>query len=690
MNRLSESIGICAVLATASAIAYAEPEPKVDPETIVIVDKVPDEAARDRGTALGDAPFVTVLHPDEHSPTASVADAIATTVGAQTRSLGGLGAYQSISVRGAPPGQTAVLIDGVPLARIAVVTTDLGRFTLDAFGEARLYRGAVPIELGGAGVGGALDLITRLGRGEHGERIQASAGVGSFGARHLRLHYGDDHGRVLSSTTVGYQGAAGDYTYFNDGDTDLNPKDDGYRVRGNNGFDQIDGATRFGAVDKSAAGGARIAWKRQGLPGSTSNPADAAELSTLDAIGDGHIDTRVGSGIGRQLAYVLVERQRLQDPMGELGLGTADRAYQTLSGGGSSTWKLPIREHRLAAGIELRGDRFRDRDLGGMRRDLSGTRVGGAAMAAIDLVLSSQLVVTPAFRLDAMRSAPTPMTAGPTALVPIPPRWDVVPSPRFSTLVSVSSDVAIKGSAGWYVRLPTLLEVFGDRGYIVGTPDLRPERGPSGDLGVVWGPAKALGEIDRILVEADVFANRAHDTIALITAGFVTRAVNLDNTQGYGAELVGSARFARSVSVTASYTRLVSEQMSVDVNVNGKSVPRTPGHMLYGRVDAVRKLAGRLASLWLDTSWQATSFLDPANLGRVPARLLVGTGARVEIGGGVGVSVSVANLADTRIMQMPHDRPPTPMLAQTPEPLSDVAGFPLPGRSFYLALDWTH
>ena len=38
-------------------------------------------------------------------------------VGAQTRCLGGLGAFESISVRGQAPGRPQVLIDGVPLAR---------------------------------------------------------------------------------------------------------------------------------------------------------------------------------------------------------------------------------------------------------------------------------------------------------------------------------------------------------------------------------------------------------------------------------------------------------------------------------------------------------------------------------------------------------------------------------------------
>ena len=36
-----------------------------DTETIIIIDRAPDAAARDRERALGDAPFVTVLHPDD-------------------------------------------------------------------------------------------------------------------------------------------------------------------------------------------------------------------------------------------------------------------------------------------------------------------------------------------------------------------------------------------------------------------------------------------------------------------------------------------------------------------------------------------------------------------------------------------------------------------------------------------------
>lgn len=677
-------------LSAARTRAWADDGPTGE-ETIIIIDAAPDHGARDRARVLGDAPFVTILHADDHPATTSVADALATTAGVQTRSLGGLGAYQSVSVRGAAPGHTAVLVDGVPLARIAAVTTDLGRYSLAAFGTVELYRGAVPIELGGAGIGGAVNLVTRLGRGERGERLQLSAGMGSFGARHLRAHHGDDHGALRSSTTIGYQAATGDYTYFSDNGTLLNATDDAYLVRGNNGFAQVDASSRLGRADGSAAGGLRLTWKRQGLPGSTAFPTTVAALSSLGVIGDAQGERPVGRAVARQLGYLLVERQGLADPLGELGFGAAERRYLTLSGGASTTWRQPLGAHQLIVGAEGRGDRFRDRDLSGVQAPLTGTRVGGALSAAADLTLGEALTLMPAIRLDAMRSAPTPMTAGPMALVEVAPRWDVIPSPRLSARVIATTDLSLKGSVGWYARLPTLLEVFGNRGYLVGTPTLRAERGPSADLGLVWAPARSLGIVDRVLVQTDVFAQRARDTIAIITtAGFSARAANIGSTHAYGGELIASARLARTLSLTASYTRLLTAQESTDQSLDGRAIPRRPPHLLYGRADAERRVLGRATGVWLDGTWQAASYLDQANLGRVPGRLLVGAGARVELGAGFGLAGTIANLTDARIARLPLDPAPSPMLMDTPTPLTDVAGFPLPGRSFYLSLDWSY
>jgi len=683
-------IGCACTAAIVAGPVHAEPSPETGSETIVIEGTAPDTGARDRRRALDDAPFVTILHPDDHAANASVADAIATSAGATRRALGGLGAFASISVRGAAPGHTAVLVDGVPLARLAQVTVDLGRFAIDSFGEVDLYRGAVPVELGGAGVGGAVNLVTRLGRGEHGERVRASIGAGSYGARHARLHYGDDHGSVLSSTTIGYQGATGNYPFFTDNGTPLDRRDDATLVRANNDFDQLDAATRAGDPDGRWVTGARALWKRQGLPGSIAQPAGVADMATLDLIADGRGDVDVGAIRARQLGYVVVERQVLRDPMAELGLGTQDRGYLTVAGGASSIWTRAFAGGRVrgTSGVELRGERFRDADRDGARADLVGTRAGGAGAVAVDLDLTPAVTFTPAVRVDLVRTAPTPMTEGPDAFADVSPRWDAVPSPRLTARAGLAEDLVVKASAGWYVRLPTLLELFGDRGMIVGSPDLRPERGPTMDLGVVWAPAEARGPLDRLLVEAAVFGSRPTDTIALIsTAGFVARAENIGSTRSYGGELVGSLRIARTVAVTTAYTRLVSEQRAIDPNLDGKALPRAPGHQLFARADVSHRVYGHLVGAWLDAAAQSASFLDRANFQRVPGRVLVGTGVRAEVGRGVGVTLAVDNLADTRVIELPAERA---IDSPTPTPLTDVAGFPLPGRTFYLTLDWTY
>jgi outer membrane receptor protein involved in Fe transport len=139
--------------------------------------------------------------------------------------------------------------------------------------------------------------------------------------------------------------------------------------------------------------------------------------------------------------------------------------------------------------------------------------------------------------------------------------------------------------------------------------------------------------------------------------------------------------------VTASYTRLHTAQISPDVNLDGKPLPREPQDLLYARADVVRAALG---SAWLDASWQSDSFLDNASLGRVPGRVLIGAGARIEIAARVAISIAVENLTDTRVVQLPLVPPPSPTFTQTPTALADVAGFPLPGRSFYLSLDWSH
>lgn len=684
-----------------------EPSAEAPAEVIVIVDGAPrggtgeltsaEPTARDRRRALAGTSMVTVVHVDEREgETRGVAEALGATVGAEARSLGGLGSFTSLSVRGAAPGHTQVSVDGVPLSRLGSVTADLSRYDLDSFARVELYRGAVPVTLGGAGVGGALDLVSRVGPAPTGERWHLTVGAGSFGARSARVRFGagDPDERAVAAE-VGYAGATGDYTYFDDGGTNLTPADDRTSVRANNGFDQLDGVVRVAGRDADDLwrGGARWIARRQGVPGTGWDPALATSLATAGATLDGAIErARPGGhdGLTARLAgFVTVEAQRFRDPDDELGTATQDRSYLTVGGGAQGALGWLVGRHRATAAVELRADHYRDREVGAMAgRDTAGERVGAALAVADDLgAWGGRIAIEPAIRIEALRTVPLadPADADPT---PAAPRHELLISPRVAGRVLATADLAVKASVGRYGRVPTALELFGDRGFIVGRPDLAAERGWAGDLGLVYAAGRGLGPVDRVYAEAAVFAARPTDVIALITTGGgVTRPQNLPGAELVGLELTATARLARTLTATANYTytdaRLRADAMSLD----GKRLPGRPAHAAYVRADAARRWRGRQLALSADAAYTSGSFVDEANLAPVPRRMLFGAGAKVDLTARLALGVEVKNLLDRRIETVALTPPPRPDLATVPKALADQAGFPLPGRAMYVRLD---
>ncbi|MEM9490659.1 MAG: TonB-dependent receptor plug domain-containing protein, partial [Myxococcota bacterium] len=292
--------------------------------------------------ALDEPAFVTTVHIDDRvGETTSVAEVLSESMGVNVRSLGGLGGFSSVSVRGADSGHTAVFVDGVPLSRIASVTADLGRYSLDSLSELELYRGGVPAELGGAALGGALNLITAVGRPASGRPLTLSLGAGSFGARHLRARWRDsrDDGLAGFHLALGYAGSNGDFSYFNDNGTNLIQDDDTFVARDNNHYDQIDAVARYRTERGSLTidAGSRTLIKVQGIPGTASVQSRSAELTTVSQLVDVAVRAPALFGsprlFGLASGFVGGEWQAYRDLDNEVGLGAQDRRYRSISTG---------------------------------------------------------------------------------------------------------------------------------------------------------------------------------------------------------------------------------------------------------------------------------------------------------------------------------------------------------------------
>jgi outer membrane receptor protein involved in Fe transport len=189
-------------------------------------------------------------------------------------------------------------------------------------------------------------------------------------------------------------------------------------------------------------------------------------------------------------------------------------------------------------------------------------------------------------------------------------------------------------------------------------------------------------------VELAGFAARPVDVIALVTTGgLVTRPVNLDGADLRGVELAATARLARTVTISGNYTWLEATQRSTQPSLDGAALPGRPHHAAAVRVDAARRVRGHLLDLYGDVSYSAGAFVDEANLQAVPARTLVGAGAKAEVTCWLALGLEVKNLLDARIEHVDLDPPPRPDLDSAPRALSDLVGFPLPGRSLYVRAD---
>jgi vitamin B12 transporter len=624
--------------------------------------------------------------------TTSVAEVLAESVGVSVRSLGGLGGFASISVRGASPSHTAIVIDGVPVSRIASVVDDLEAFELASFSTIEVYRGAVPVEYGGAAMGGALGLRTRLGPDRDGHTAHVAAALGSFGSRQVRGRVGDVAlgGRLRFHVGASYRGATGDYDYFNDNGTPLVADDDAFVHRTNNGFDQVGGVARA-RYDWRRTGlelGIRSTWKQQGIPGVGSVQTTEASLGSLGNLLDGRVELALADATHASATlFLLDERQHYRDLRGEVGLGQQDNRYATMSTGGAALLRHDLGpRHRLSLGLDGRLDRHvvTDRlaaDPAGPR----GTRVGGGVALSDDLVVTERAWLVPALRIDAQRTDPgsgwDPIVTGPDGTRAYS---DWYPSPRISGRLLVG-ELVLKSSIGRYFRAPTLTELYGDRGYVVGNPSLRPETGTNADAGLVLAPETRSGLVDQLFLQTAAFVAWPRSAIVLLqSAGRAAQADNLGDATIYGAEAALALRLWRTLTLTANYTYIDSRQDSPFASYDGKRLPLRPRHEAYGKAEARFPVGRHELRPWGDLMFTSGNFLDAANLFQVPSRLLVGVGVKAQLGEHLLFGLEVKNLTDKQVESITLDPPPSAAVSTIPRAVSDFLGYPLPGRAFYV------
>ena len=649
-----------AILASAESPRDSLPAPVV---TLPAVEVSRERALLDARRRLPTA-FVSDLRANaSNRAIESTAELLASSASVRIVQYGGLGAFSTVSLRGAPPGQVAVYLDGAPLTSAAHGTVDVSDLPSGVVERIEVYRGMSPLGLGAATPGGAVNLVTSdVAR----VRTLRAAG-GSFGTSELRGTFAESRGPLALFAHTGYQGSAGDFRYFDDNGTPQNVTDDSTSTRRNARFDALASLARLAWTPRP---GVRLSLlgdlfhKAQGMPGLGATPALHPRLSfqRQRLAWESQLAPFATLPSLALRADLQRERSRFRDTDGELGLGRQQTDERFGHGGASAEWLTPATWTRVlaSAGGAYREERAEPSAITqGLPVPPQSQRIARSAFVTLRVLPFGDALTLHAGRRwdrqeDHLRSSG--VGGGIT-------RRDVVrelDSPQIGVRLVLPRGLELRANWVRSGRAPDFLELFGNQGSVLGNAALQPERGESWDAGGAWKGAwrELRVEVEwsrhhALLEQLILFQRNSQSSVRALNAGQATLT-------GEEASLRASWR---AVTFSASRSWLSALETGPGL-YRGRRLPQRSGQQGCARLDVTR---GRWRAS-ADLQYLSDDFEDRINFRRVPARTLLGASLSSRIGP-ARLTLEGKNLAD-RVVE-------------------DVGGFPLPGRSLFASLE-TH
>lgn len=639
-------------------------------ETVVTAPVAAEQTPREDRAASA-----TVITPDRTPRAAeTVTELLAEQAGAVVTRLGGLGSTATLSLRGSTANQVLVYVDGVPLNSATGGGVDLGAIPLDHVERIEIYRGMTPIGFGASAIGGVVSVSTMLPKEN---RVDLEGGGGSFGTYYGSGRAAWNRGRFHLYAGAHALGSNGDFPYLDDNGSTLTPTDDEERRRSNNDLRQLDGMVRA-ALDLPGHRQLRLSLmlfdRAQGLPGLGWLADPDARLGTRRATATLAYEANGDAGLGGRLRatvygnYLFTHFVDLQPTINVVRTDARDRTY---TAGGTVDWRGGVRDWlTLAAILDGRHDRFTPSDpIAPDPSGAPGTRLFGAAGLEGDFwVRPWRLDVIASLRLEVARE----QTSGRDDLYALQatsaPVNHLLPMARLSFIETVTTWLSLRANAGRYARLPSLIELYGNTGYLLGNADLRPESGYNADVGpqITWHGPRA-----RIDGSAAFFASWVGDLIAYQIGGGRARPDNVGSARILGIESSATLALGPHARLVASATFTEARDTTTRETYAGKQLAMRPRYRFYARPEWRGLALGTSVSLGLyaDVDATAGNFLHPANTLPVSARLLLGAGIYATLPAHFCLRLSARNLADARV--------------------HDLANYPLPGRELYLSLAWS-
>ena len=659
-----------------SSGAYAEEQSTggVELPTIEVVDSAPDTFE----TPADVTGFTQVIPTDEAwRGYDKVGDVLERAAGVQVRNFGDSEDFQTISIRGSTPNQVKVLLDGVSLSRAQSDVVNLADIPMDSVDRIEIFRGFTPVRFASSGAASVVNIITRK---DIAGELGASVTYGSFNTAKVSLHGGQMIAGGTATQFLTYRHTDGDFRFRDDTPNPVtNPSGKTVtRTRINNDQDSADLTLRWtrpvlgdGALTLTGNG----YYKDEGTPGPASNQQPLASYEEGRGIFSAALDTGKGTTVSTDLTVLGEIVRDPKDPDNDIpGLGRPPKADNTTVawGTGASHTQALGRYQLLEGSAEIAYETF-DGTYSGTEEQLperwqQRVRLALAAGNEIDVPFL-RTVLSPQLRYESIWN----FFDGDALYPPVPN--DDLPEgnddsvdPRLGLRIEPIPAVTIKGNIGTYFRPPSFGEMFGDDGLTAANPSLSPETGTNRDIGVLLRPPQTPRLLHGVALEYAYFDNDVDDMIVYVASGSrIPRPQNVGSAHVTGHELRLEAHGPFGTSLSANYTHQDPENRSPFPEFHGKQIPSLPSDEVYARTT----LARARWSLTYEFDYRSTVYLDQANLlDRSPAYTTHS----------FSVELRPFLEQDLRLgLQLQN---------VTNEQVSDVVGYPVPGRAFYVTLSY--
>jgi vitamin B12 transporter len=575
--------------------------------------------------------FAIVLDPQELSrQSITLSDALDSVPGVSIRSFGGLGSLSTISIRGAGSENVLVLLDGVPLNPTGG-SVDLSDIPLNSLERIEIIRGGESATYGGGASGGIIRLTSKTNSDTTNIAVRLTAG--SYDTLTSGLTWSDNN-NVLHFDLAG---SSGDFGFLNDNGTLFDSSDDFTDSRDNNEFSEFD--FRYGhlfELPDSRSINISTEWyrDRKGIPGITTLPSPHASQSDSRTFAQGtYVDSDFNGGNLSLVCSWLRQSRNFADAFGE-STGVPNFASRT--------------HNRFETRAEWTGPGFSQSDIlttgATYFRETLDTELSNPSRNTFALWLRDELylnfggVISGAARYDNVDG-------------------DSILSPEIGIEYPISATWSAQSNLGLDFRSPSFEELYRNEGFVIGNSDLASERTLSFDLGLVH-------TVNDFRMEAVYFSNQTKDLIDyLLISGFRWKPFNIGRVRSSGIELSMDWMIGSDLELSGNYTRTSAIDTSGDPSRNGMPIVGQPLSEIFAELR------------WKPDPWEVfvnwdrrgASPITSSGTKFLPPNESVGFGFGYDLDNNISMMFELKNLFNNDI--------------------SDVRGFPLPGRSYFLTVN---